>query len=144
MKAKKHIFLVEGESDAQTLWFHQIPTLGIPGANTFKDEWVQYIEDFDEIYIYTEPDKGGTAFLRRVCEALQKNQYQGKVYMFTLDNFKDVSDLHVNSKDEKEFAENFEEALERAQLIDLSTIVNEPDIDIPGCPVKLRTPVGWK
>jgi len=58
--------------------------------------------------------------------------------MFTLDNFKDVSDLHVNSKDEKEFAENFEEALERAQLIDLSTIVNEPDIDIPGCPVKLR------
>ena len=144
MKAKKHIFLVEGESDAQTLWFHQIPALGIPGANTFKDEWVQYIEDFDEIYIYTEPDKGGTAFLRRVCEALQKNQYQGKVYMFTLDNFKDVSDLHVNSKDEKEFAENFEEALERAQLIDLSTIVNEPDIDIPGCPVKLRTPVGWK
>jgi len=144
MKAKNHIFLVEGESDAQTLWFHQIPALGIPGANTFKDEWVQYIEDFDEIYIYTEPDKGGTAFLRRVCEALQKNQYQGKVYMFTLDNFKDVSDLHVNSKDEKEFAENFEEALERAQLIDLSTIVNEPDIDIPGCPVKLRTPVGWK
>lgn len=144
MKAKNHIFLVEGESDAQTLWYHQIPALGIPGANTFKDEWVQYIQDFNEIYIYTEPDKGGQAFLRRVCEALNKAGYQGKVYMFTLGSFKDISDLHVNSKDDVDFAESLEAEIEKATQIDLGMVVNEPDIDIPNCPVKLRTPVGWK
>ena len=34
-EAKKagYIVIVEGESDAQTLWYHKIPALGIPGAN---------------------------------------------------------------------------------------------------------------
>jgi hypothetical protein len=31
-----YVVLVEGESDAQTLWHHGIPALGIPGADTWK------------------------------------------------------------------------------------------------------------
>ena len=32
------IFLVEGESDAHTLWQHDVPALGIPGARAWNDE----------------------------------------------------------------------------------------------------------
>src|SRR5262249_20373905 len=36
--AREHSFLVlvEGESDAWTLWYHGLPALGIPGANATK------------------------------------------------------------------------------------------------------------
>ena len=39
MSGKGYIVLVEGESDAQTLWLHGIPALGLPGANSWKEEW---------------------------------------------------------------------------------------------------------
>ena len=31
-----YILLVEGESDAQTLWHHGLPALGLPGASTWR------------------------------------------------------------------------------------------------------------
>lgn len=40
MEVAGYTILVEGESDSQTLWFLGYPALGIPGASTFKPEWV--------------------------------------------------------------------------------------------------------
>ena len=34
-----YAWMVEGESDSQTLWFHGQPAVGIPGANGWKPEW---------------------------------------------------------------------------------------------------------
>src|SRR5207245_129240 len=36
-KKKEEVVLVEGESDWHTLWFHNIPAIGIPGANLWRD-----------------------------------------------------------------------------------------------------------
>src|SRR5829696_7963248 len=36
-----YVVLVEGESDCHTLWFHEIPALGIPGASNWRDGWAQ-------------------------------------------------------------------------------------------------------
>jgi putative DNA primase/helicase len=36
IKRADYVILVEGESDAQTLWYHGIVALGIPGANNWK------------------------------------------------------------------------------------------------------------
>src|SRR5215217_164796 len=33
------VVLVEGESDCHTLWHHEIPALGIPGATNWRDGW---------------------------------------------------------------------------------------------------------
>ena len=56
--------LVEGESCAQTLWFHEIPALGIPGANNWKDERdAPALEGIGTVYVVVEPDRGGQAVL---------------------------------------------------------------------------------
>lgn len=50
-----YVVLVEGESDAQTLWYHKLPALGIPGASDWKSEWSSHLEGVDRIYAVIEP-----------------------------------------------------------------------------------------
>lgn len=49
-----YVILVEGESDTQTLWYHGIPALGIPGATVWKPHWAQYLEGLT-VYIWQGP-----------------------------------------------------------------------------------------
>ena len=59
-----YVVLVEGESCAQTLWFHDIPALGIPGANNWNDARdAPALDGIGTIYIVVEPDHGGQAVL---------------------------------------------------------------------------------
>lgn len=59
------IFLVEGESDAHTLWQHDMPALGIPGARAWNEERdAPLLDGIDEICVVIEPDGGGEAVLR--------------------------------------------------------------------------------
>jgi len=58
-----YVILVEGESDCHTLWFHDFPALGIPGAHSWKEEWAEFLEDIPIIYVAIEPDKGGEAVM---------------------------------------------------------------------------------
>ena len=56
------VALVEGESDCHTLWFHDIPALGIPGAANWREERdASHLRDIETIYVVVEPDKGGEA-----------------------------------------------------------------------------------
>ena len=64
-----YVVLVEGESDAQSLIQMGIPSLGVPGATTFKSEWAEKLEGLDVI-VHDEGDKGAEAFLRKVSECL--------------------------------------------------------------------------
>ncbi len=43
-RAAGYLLLVEGESDAQTLWLYGLPALGIPGATCWKPEWAPFLE----------------------------------------------------------------------------------------------------
>jgi len=69
-----YVVLVEGESDAQTLWYHGIAALGVPGANNWKAEWSEYLEGLEKVYAVIEPDQGGETFLSKLaaCEALRE------------------------------------------------------------------------
>jgi hypothetical protein len=59
-----YIVLVEGESCAQTLWLHEIPALGIPGASNWNDSRdVPELEGIDTVYVVIEPDRGGQMVL---------------------------------------------------------------------------------
>ena len=59
-----YVVLVEGESCAQTLWYHDVPALGIPGANNWKDDRdAPELEGIDTAYVVIEPDRGGQAVL---------------------------------------------------------------------------------
>ncbi|PLS83446.1 MAG: hypothetical protein CYG60_21995, partial [Actinobacteria bacterium] len=56
IKEAGYVVLVEGESDAQTLWCHGIPALGVPGASNWKPEWSEHLEGLERIYAVVEPD----------------------------------------------------------------------------------------
>jgi hypothetical protein len=59
-----YVFLVEGESDAHTLWQHEVPALGIPGARAWKDERdAPLLDGIDQVFVVIEPDTGGDAVL---------------------------------------------------------------------------------
>jgi hypothetical protein len=97
------VFLVEGESDAQTLWSHKLPALGIPGASTWKeDRDAPQLEGIKTIYICIEPDAGGEAEKKW----LSHSSIRKRAKLIMLGGFKDVSELHINSpeKFEEEFA----------------------------------------
>jgi hypothetical protein len=88
-----HIFLVEGESDAQTLWMYDLPALGIPGATNWKSEWVEYLEKFT-VYIWQEPDEGGQTFVNKITKDIP-----GAYIITPPADLKDISDCHQSGMD---------------------------------------------
>jgi len=85
--------LVEGESDAQTLWLYDIPALGIPGSSTWQPEWAEYLTDL-EVFIWQEPDEGGQTFVERIGASLP----QARVITPPAGR-KDVSECHILGDD---------------------------------------------
>jgi hypothetical protein len=101
--------LVEGESDCHTLWFYEIPALGIPGASNWRDGWASYLEGIEKIYAIIEPDQGGDTLREKLsgCEAIRESLY------FLELSEKNPSALHV--ADPERFRERFEAAMENAE-----------------------------
>jgi len=105
-----YVVLVEGESDCHTLWFHEIPTLGIPGASNWRDGWASYLDGIEKIYAIIEPDQGGNTLREKLtrCEVIRE-----RLHILELGEHKDPSALHL--ADPERFRERFEVALERAK-----------------------------
>jgi putative DNA primase/helicase len=109
-RAAGFVVLVEGESDCHTLWFHEIPALGIPGASNWRDGWATYLDGIEKIYALIEPDHGGDTFREKLtgCEAIHD-----RLHLLELGEHKDPSALHLADPDR--FRERFGVALERAK-----------------------------
>lgn len=93
-KARKagYVVLCEGESDAQTLWYHKIPAIGIPGAATWKEEWSPYFKGIDDIYLVMEPDQGGQTLVR----AFKKSILRHRIRLIRMEQAKDPSELYCS------------------------------------------------
>jgi DNA-binding transcriptional ArsR family regulator len=104
------VVLVEGESDCHTLWYHEIPTLGIPGARNWRDGWASYLDGIEKVFAVIEPDHGGDTLREKLtrCEAIR-----GRLHLMDLGEHKDPSALHL--ADPGRFKERFEITLEDAQ-----------------------------
>jgi hypothetical protein len=103
------ITIVEGESDCQTLWFHGVQALGLPGAKNWKeDRDATYVEGFDTIYVVDEGDLGGKAVRRW----LSTSTIRHRVRMVNLGETKDPSALYL--KDPSRFREQWQSACEAA------------------------------
>lgn len=99
------VVLVEGESDAQTLWLHGIHALGVPGANNWREEWAGHLEGIQLIYVVIEPDAGGEATKKWLAES----SIRERVRLVTLGPVKDPSGLYLSDPDR--FLQRFNEAL---------------------------------
>jgi DNA-binding Lrp family transcriptional regulator/5S rRNA maturation endonuclease (ribonuclease M5) len=84
-----YLILVEGESDAQTLWSYGYPALGVPGATMWKSVWKEYLEG-KEVFIWQEPDNGGAQFVQQIGEDIP----DAKI-ITPPENRKDISECHV-------------------------------------------------
>ena len=81
------IFLVEGESDAHTLWQHEVPALGIPGARAWNEERdAPLLDGIDRVYVVIEPDTGGDA----VLAWLERSAICDRVQIISLSNKEDA------------------------------------------------------
>lgn len=102
-----YVVLVEGESDAQTLWYHDIAALGVPGASNWReDRDAACLTNIDTVYIIIEPDQGGKAVERW----LDKSAVRHRARLVTLGQHKDPSSLYLD--DPARFKQRFQEALD--------------------------------
>jgi len=137
------VILVEGESDAQSLWCMGLPALGVPGASMFKSELVPKVEGLS-LYLHREQDGGGDTFIRKTLDALRFAEFGGKIYSFTCGEekgCKDPSDIFMKFGKDKG-RDRIKELVKNAKPVDLSEIEAIPE-KIKGAPVNLRVPGGW-
>jgi hypothetical protein len=104
------VVLVEGESDCHTLWYHELPALGIPGVNNWRNGWAAYLNGVEKIYAVIEPDQGGDTLREKLTnsEAIRE-----RLHLLELGEHKDPSALHLADPDM--FRERFEAAMEDAE-----------------------------
>jgi hypothetical protein len=88
-----YVHLVEGDSDAQTLWFHGEPALGVPGATVWKPEWAERLDGLT-VYVWREPDKAGSEFVQRIAQSLPDIKV-----LAPPPGRKDISDCHLLGDD---------------------------------------------
>ena len=107
---KDYIVLVEGETDSLSLWYHNIPALGVPGAANFKKEYSKLFKDFDKVIIHLEDDEGAKTFMKQICQSGIPFEKLYKVSSKSIDeNCKDPSALHIKDLlDESTLLEHIE------------------------------------
>jgi len=68
IRQKGFIILTESEGDTEALMSYGFPSLGIPGAKTWKPEWASYVSGL-RVYAWEEPDqanKNSNSFVGRI------------------------------------------------------------------------------
>jgi hypothetical protein len=97
------LFLGEGESDAVTMWFHEMPYLGISGAESLASLDVSLLAGVPAIFIIEEPDQvaklaaTGRGFYASARRHLRDGGYTGLIFsirFYQATGFKDPSALH--------------------------------------------------
>ena len=78
------LVLVEGESDCWTLWLHEIPAVGLPGAHTAATVTRDWVERVTALAVVQEPDAAGAAFVAGVRRQLASLGWPGTLSVLHL------------------------------------------------------------
>lgn len=142
-----YLILVEGESDAQTLWYLGLPAIGIPGAKMMRDSWVPMLRPDQDgksrvkrIFLHKEPDQGGDMFVAKCAEIFVNAKADVELQVFscsTIDSYKDPSDFYVGMTKAGKSCEEVRAAF--LGLLDQAKPV-EKDPNILHFPIKCRIP----
>ncbi len=103
------LILVEGASDAWTLWYAGLHALGLPGAATWRGDYAKLVAG-REVFVWREPDEGGAAF----AECVGRSLPEARVIEAPPDA-KDPSALYVSGP--AAFAERMGELMSSARPI---------------------------
>jgi hypothetical protein len=93
----RSLLMLEGESDALTAWYHDLPALGVPGADMTGKIAAPHIRGFDRIYVVKEADDGGATFVAGMTGQLGKLGFRGQAFQIDMSamDVKDLSALHL-------------------------------------------------
>lgn len=117
-RERNYITLVEGESDCHTLWLHDEPAAGIPGASNWNETRdAPELAGIDRIYVVVEHDQGGEALRERLSGSVIRD----RVYVVDLGEYKDPSAVYL--ADPRRFPERWQAAL--AAAVPLSAVSAE-------------------
>jgi len=108
-----YLVLVEGESDCWTLWYHQFPALGLPGAKMAGTLEESLLAGIDRLYMMQEPDAGGSVFVTQIARKLEAWQWPGQACVLRLSGAKDPNALH--QRERQGFRAAFQRALDQAK-----------------------------
>jgi hypothetical protein len=131
------VVLVEGESDCHALWSLGIAAYGVPGASTFRGEWLP--PHVKEVLVHDEGDDGARVFVERVARELA-----GKVAVrrfSTPGDAKDPSELYA--KDPAGAEEALREAMRGALAADAAAGGTDTRPGDVLAPLGLVCPAGW-
>ena len=128
--SNNRLFLTEGEWSKMALEAQGYPSVGVPGASTFKDEWTPLFKN-KEVFVVYDLDSGGENGTKKVI-----NKLRGTVKRIShiklpkeLGEGKDVRDFFNNSGTKEQFEELIREARPVESLLpnDNSTTAAESD-----------------
>ena len=139
------VLMVEGESDTHALMALGLPVLGVPGASSFKVEWVTRLGGIKAIYAHHEGDHGADVFFETLIRELKAGGYGGKLYRWSCRDIgvKDPSDAYTKYGAEADA--KIRGLLNAATEIDLAEAAEAEELKeyIPGQPIRLRQPPGY-
>ena len=140
-KNKHLLVLVEGETDALTLWQVGVPAIGIAGANSLNEYHAKLLDGF-EVVVWQEPDSGGRTFAQKACELFQNARVIQAPH-----GFKDASELWLRCVAEHGeqakaiFKERVRQLLAQAKPLEPETITDELTDSINAGTSSLREPI---
>jgi len=103
---KEFVFIVEGESDCQTLWYNKIPAIGVPGATNWNEKRdAHHLKNIPKIYFIMEPDEGGRTLLKK----LKQSSFKKRIKVIKLKGYKDVNEMYIANP------EGFKKAFRKAK-----------------------------
>jgi hypothetical protein len=131
--ARGDLWTVEGESDCWTLWYHDEPAIGVPGASNWGALEIDDVGEADAVNIVQEPGEAGDRFPDAVVKRLRALKWRGTARIVRMpEGVKDPSDLH-----RRETAVGFKAALDRA-VRDARVVAVEPIEEITS-PTRARS-----
>lgn len=121
-QARQDLYLVEGESDALTLWLYNFRCLGIPGASLSETLPDQALDSFSRVFIVKEADQGGQAFEEGLTARLAALNYDGEVRVLEMESLgcKDANEAHL--KFAWDFPKKWAEASAKARKVELPMV----------------------
>jgi DNA primase len=72
LQAENYIAVTEGEIDAITLDLKcGIPSVGVPGANSWKRHYSRLLQDFESVFVFADGDQPGSDFAKKIAQEVQ-------------------------------------------------------------------------
>jgi hypothetical protein len=131
------VTLVEGESDCWALWLHEIPAVGLPGAQSAKTITAEWVQALSALAVVQEPDAGGAAFVAGVQQQLARLGWAGTVAVIRMPpGIKDP--LALYQRDPAHFAAAWAALLAQAQPVALTSA---EDAEAGGPPTLVLVPL---